>query len=107
MLRSLPSAVDDALDTLYVPNAIFGQFLGSASMTFFFFVPFLASSSCLVFSCFSCLFFLSFPLSFFFLLSSLFFPFPCFLFFSLFVFSLDLRLSCVCVVVELRVIHTW
>ena len=35
MLRFLPSAIDDALDTLYEPNAIFGQFLGSASMIFF------------------------------------------------------------------------
>ena len=35
MLRSLPSAIDDALDTLYEPNAVFSQFLGSASMTFF------------------------------------------------------------------------
>ena len=37
MLRSLPSAIDDALDTLYEPNAVFNQFQGSASMTFFFF----------------------------------------------------------------------
>ena len=35
MLRSLPSAIDDALDTLYQPNVVFSQFLGSASMTFF------------------------------------------------------------------------
>ena len=42
MLRSLPSAIDDDLDTLYEPNAVFSQFLGSASMTFLFlvFVPF-------------------------------------------------------------------
>ena len=61
MLRSLPSAIDDELDTLYEPNAVFNQVLGSASMTFFslFFASFLFSS-CL--SCFSCLFicFLSF-----------------------------------------------
>ena len=50
MLRFLLSAIDDALDTLYEPNAIFGQFPGSASM------------------------------------SSLFFPFLCLLFFSLFLF---------------------
>ena len=35
MLRSLPSAIDDALDILYEPNAVFSQFLGSATMTFF------------------------------------------------------------------------
>ena len=35
MLRSFPSAIDDALDTLYEPNAVFTQFLGSANMTFF------------------------------------------------------------------------
>ena len=33
MLRSLRSAIDDALDILYEPNAVFSQFLGSASMT--------------------------------------------------------------------------
>ena len=55
MLRSLPSANDDALDTLYEPNAVFSQFLGL--VWHFFSFPFLASSSCLVFSCFSCLFF--------------------------------------------------
>ena len=74
MLRSLPSAIDDALDTLYEPNAAFSQFLrGSASMIFFFFflslLPLLVLSflSCLVFSFLSCLFFL--------FLSFLFFPF--------------------------------
>ena len=37
LLCSLPSAIDDALDTLYEPNAVFSQFLRSAinSMTFF------------------------------------------------------------------------
>ena len=35
MLRSLPGAIDDALDILYEPNAVLSQFLGSASMTFF------------------------------------------------------------------------
>ena len=55
----------------------------------FFSFPFLASSSCLVFSCFSCLFlffpflFRSFSVS----LSSLFSPFLYLLFFSLFLFS--------------------
>ena len=56
MLRSLPSTIDEALDTLYEPNAVFRQFLGSASMTF------------------------SFLLFVFFFLSS--FSFPCFLFLS-------------------------
>ena len=37
MLRSVPSAIDDALDTLYEPNSVLSQFLGSASMTFLFF----------------------------------------------------------------------
>ena len=37
MLRPLPSAVDDVLDTLYEPNAVFSQFLGSAGVTFFLF----------------------------------------------------------------------
>ena len=54
MLRSLPSASDDAIDTLYEPNAVFSQFLASASMTFFlsllpllvlFFLVFLSSLS--------------------------------------------------------------
>ena len=36
MLRSLPGAIDDGRDTLYEPSAILSQFLGSASMTFFF-----------------------------------------------------------------------
>ena len=96
MLRSLPGAIDDALDTLYEPKAVFSQFLGSASMTFFFpffllffllFFPFLASSSCLVFSCFSCLI-LSFPFLFRFVpLFCLYFPFLYLLFFSVFLFS--------------------
>ena len=94
MLRSLPSAIDDGLDTLYEPNAVFSQFLGSASIPFFslfFFFPFLASSSFLVFSCFSCLFFLSF------------FVFFCFAFFSFLSFPSSfifvaplLQLTCVC-----------
>ena len=99
MLRSLPSTIDDALDTLYELNAVFSQFLGSASMTFFFsYSPFLASSSCLVSPCFSCLFssFLSFLV---FSLHCLFFPFLYLLLFSLFLFPIDLRLSCVCVVI--------
>ena len=62
MLRSIPSAIDDALDTVCEPNAVLSQFVAYASMTFFPF-PFLASSVCLVFS--------SFPFSFFVFLSCL------------------------------------
>ena len=80
MLRSFPSAnVDDALDTLYEPNAVFSQFLGSASMTFFslflsllpllvlYFLAFLVFSflSFFLFRFFASLSFLSFPLSYF------------------------------------------
>ena len=60
--RSLPSAIDDAHDTLYEPNAVFRQFLGSPSMTFFHF-----SFRCFHFlSCLFLLFlsFLLFPLLF-------------------------------------------
>ena len=64
MLRSLPSAIDDALDTLYELNAAFSQFLGSASVTLFYLslslLPLLVMY-CLAFLVFS---FLSFPLSF-------------------------------------------
>ena len=91
MLHSLPSAINNALDTLYNPNAVFSQFLGSASMTFFslflsmfprLVLPFLA------FLVFSVLF--------------LYFLFSCFLsinllFFPVIIFPIDLRLSCVCV----------
>ena len=103
MLRSLfPSAIDDALDTLYEPSVVFSQFLGPASMTCLFPSPFLASSSCLVFSYFL---FLSFPflslsvlplscLVFYFV-----FPFLYLFFFSCFLFLIDVRLSCVCVVI--------
>ena len=101
MLRSLPSAIDDALYTLYEPNAVFSQFLGSASMTFFFSFPFLASSSCLVFSCFSCLLF-SFLSCFVFFVRFLLFSFISFLFLFVlrFFFPIVLRLSCVCVVID-------
>ena len=88
MLRSLPSVIDDALDTLYEPNAVFSQFLGSASTTTFIFpFPFLASS-CLVFSCF--LSFFSFN-SFF-----VFFCFFRFLLFSFHLFVSFFQLTCVC-----------
>ena len=103
MLRSLLSAIDDALGTLYEPDTVFSQFLGSASMTFVCSFPFLASSSCLAFCCFSFLFFsfLSFPFSFFFF-RFLLFSFLSFLFIFVlcFFFPIDLRLSCVCVVID-------
>ena len=51
MLCSLPSAIDDALDTVYVPNAVFSQFLGSASMAVF------SLSLSLLFLLLSCLFY--------------------------------------------------
>ena len=100
MLRSLPSAIDDALDILYELNAVFSQFLGSASMTLFFFFSFtrflLLSCIFLLFFCF--LFFLSFSV-FFASLSFLSFPLSSFLFFVSF-FPIGLRLSCVCVLIE-------
>ena len=86
MLRSLPRTIDDALDTLYEPNAVFSQFLGSASMTFFFF---LFSFPCFLFlSCLSLFFlsFLFFPFlsRFFASLSFLSFPLSSFVFFVFF-----------------------
>ena len=57
MLRSVPSAIDDALDTLYEPNAVFTQFLRSASMTFFLFSFPWFFLSCLFSLFFSFLFF--------------------------------------------------
>ena len=80
MLRSLPGAIDVALDTLslYKPNAVVSQFLESASMTSCLFLLFLS--------------FLSFPFSFFrFLVFSFFF----FILFSLLFFSF-FQLTCVC-----------
>ena len=75
LLRS-PSSAIDALDTLYKPNAVLSQFMGSASMAFFF-----VSSPCFLFL--SCLFF-----------------FPLFCLFSfLFFFPIDLSLTYVCVVI--------
>ena len=93
MLLPLPSAFDDALDTLHEPNAVFGQFLGYASMTFFSLflslLPFVALSflDSLVFSFYFLSFFdfLSFPR----LYSISFYVF----------FPIDLRPSCVCVVI--------
>ena len=82
MLRSLPSAIDDALDTLYEPNAVFSQFLGSASMTFFpLFLPCFLFLSCL-FLLFLPLFLFPFLFFFVFSLACLFFPFLHLVFFS-------------------------
>ena len=61
----LPANAIDALDTLYEPNAVFSQFLGSASMVFFL-INIFDFSSCLCFSIIS----LSFSI--YFLLFSLF-----------------------------------
>ena len=95
-----PVLFDFALDTLNEPNAVFSQFLGSASMTFF--SSFLSVLPLLVlpFFCFSCLFF-SFFFFFVFCLRFLLFYFLSFLFFFVlcFFFPIDLRLSCVCVVI--------
>ena len=95
LLRSLPSDIDDALDTPYEPNAVFSQFLGSGSMTFLFLFFFLLifflllsflDSSCLVlFLLLSCLF-LFFPFLFFVSIFSRFFPFLYLIFISLFNF---------------------
>ena len=85
MLPSLPSTIDDALDTLYEPNAVFSQFLAYASMTLFSLFLSLLPLLVFVFSCFPCLFFpfLSFFvfrfLAFSFL-SSILFSFLCFFF---------------------------
>ena len=81
MLRSLPGAIDDALDTLYEPNAVFSQFLGSASMTFLLFsFPCFLFLSCLFLLFLPILYFLFSFLSFFvFSLSCLFFPLSSFL----------------------------
>ena len=96
MLRSLPSAINDALDTLCEPNAVFSQLLGSASMLFF---PFSRSLLPLALSFLAVLVFsfLFFPFSFF---RFHVFSFLSFIFsFLRFFFPIDLRLSCVCVVI--------
>ena len=87
-----PGAWYHALDTLDEPNAVFSQFLGSASMTFFsLFLSLLPLVlSFLAFLVFS---FLSFPFSLFRFLVFPFLSFPFlsfplyYLFFSLFLFS--------------------
>ena len=113
LLGSPPSAIT-ALDTLYEPNAVFSQFLGSGSMML---VCFSLSFPCFVFSFLSFFVFVFFSfLSFFvivivivivivfvfvfvFVLFSPFlfrFLFIFFLFFS-FIFPIELSLTCVCV----------
>ena len=93
MLRSLPSAIDYALDTLYEPNAVFSQSLGSASMTISSLslplLPVLVLSflAFFVFSVISC------PFSFFFSLH-LFFSFLSFTFFLFFISFF--QLTCIC-----------
>ena len=90
MLRSLPSAIDDALDILYELNAVFSQFLGSASMTLFFFL-FLYSLPSLV------LYFLAFLLFSFLPFLFRFFRFLVFSFLSLsFLCFFFFQLTCVC-----------
>ena len=77
MLRFLPSAIDDALDTLY------SQFLGSASMTFFSLSLLLLPLLVLSFLAFL-VFLFPFLFRFFASLSFLSFPLPSFLFFIYF-----------------------
>ena len=100
MLGSLLSAIDDAFDTLYEPNAVFSQFLGSAISGFTFFSLFLSLLplvlSFLAFLVFSII---SFPFSFFAFLYFLSFVLQYFFLFFVVFFSNDLRLSCVCVVI--------
>ena len=85
LFHSLPRAIDDALDTLYEPNAVFGQFLGSASMTFFLF-----SFPCFLFF----LLFLSFLLSPFFFIYCFSLSSLCFISLSFLCFFF--QLTCVC-----------
>ena len=89
MFRSFPSAIDDVLDTLYEPNAVFSQLLGSASMTFFSLFFSLLPLLVLSFLAFLVFLFVPFLFSFFAFLSFLSFSFPLssLLFFSLFIFS--------------------
>ena len=64
MLRSLRSAIDGALETLYEPNAVLGQFLGSASMTYYSLCLSLLPLLVLSFFAFIVFSLLSFPFSF-------------------------------------------
>ena len=90
---------DDALDTLYEPNAV-SQFLESASMTFF--SPFLSLLPLLLLLplAFLVFLFVLFLSRFFFHFFLLFFPFISLLICSLFFFPIDLRLSYACVVLD-------
>ena len=98
MVRSLPSAIDDALDTLYEPNAVFSQFLGSASVTFFSLFRFLLALHVLSFLAFLVFSFFFFPFSFFrFLVFS--FRFFSSFYFLCFFLPIALHLSCVCIVI--------
>ena len=90
MMRPFPSAIDDALDTLYEPNAVFSQFLGSASRTFF--SLFLSLLPLLVLSFLAFLVFSLVPFLFRFRFLVYFLSFI-FLIFSLFLFF---QLTCVC-----------
>ena len=92
MLRSSPSDIDDALDTLHEPNAVFRQFPGSASMTFFVYslffgsLFFLSFISLLFLSCLFLLFLYFLVFSFLFVCFSFFSFISYLIFFSLFIF---------------------
>ena len=91
MLRSLPSAIDEAPDTLYEPNAFFSQFLGSAINSMTFFSLFLSLLHLVLsFLAFLVVSFLSFSFSFF---RFLVFSFLSFIFSSFLCFF---HLTCVC-----------
>ena len=97
MLRLLPSAIDDALDTFHEPNAVLFQFLGSASVTFFSFCLSLLPLLVLYFLVFLVFSFLPFLFRFFAFFSLIFHPLSHFLCFR---FPIDLRPSRVCVVID-------
>ena len=85
MLRSVLSAIDDALDTIYEPKTVFSHFLGSSRMTLFFLFhfPYLLFVPCIFLLLLS---FLFFPFFFRFFASLSFLPFLYLLFVSLFLF---------------------
>ena len=95
MSCSLPSVIGDALDTLYEPNAVFTQFPGSASMTFFSSFAFIVSASLSCrFLVFLSLLLSPFLLRFFALLffrSFIFLSFLCFLFSNLLASAVHMR----------------
>ena len=86
----------------YQPNAVFSQFPRSARMTFFFFSfpGFLLLLSCLFLLFLSFLFFFPFIFRFLFSFYFLSFPFLSLLSGNLFLFPIDLLLSCVSVVID-------